>query len=183
MHLSESPLSSFELWHIDEQYAFRPTEDTARNHARTSARRVYARPEMLLRTLAVLVGCSLFFADNMRSLASERSRLLAGFFWATGMIAIGIALRIMTTYGAVLRNAEANLVPGTVVRSGFGPQHFVTANPWATRCYAYSAVTDIKIIDDIVLMQILGAWTRFPRELMPDRALARIRAGAEIPAP
>jgi hypothetical protein len=174
----DSPLDRFELWQIDEEHSFVPTASSARDIARTASLRKFSQPRMLLQLALFVLSLAVVLASGSRRPESGAEQLTQGLAWGLVIVAIVVGPLAAMGYAVVHRQLRTRFVPGTVVRSGFGPAYFITSSPYSTHCVAYAGVDGLKVFDDYVIVRAEGSWTWHPRALFPNSALARIRQGS-----
>ncbi len=78
------------------------------------------------------------------------------------------------------RNLRRTVLPGTVQRTGFGRDEFVTANALSSSRFSYRAVHSVDSHGDFVFIRFVGqpAMRVYPRGLFPPDAITRLREAA-----
>jgi hypothetical protein len=96
-----------------------------------------------------------------------------------------LALAFFLVFGALgyvvnCRNFRRTVPPGTVQRTGFGRDEFVTANALSSSRFSYRAVHSFDSHGGFVFIRFVGqpVMRVYPRELFPPDAITRLREGS-----
>ncbi len=97
---------------------------------------------------------------------------------------LGILIIMLIVYTRTLRNARIGLSTGTVVRSYFGDAAFIVDTPDIASRISYEALSSVSIGRRFVFMRIRATplVSVFPREIVPDAAIARMARGLRTSA-
>ncbi|MEO6627326.1 MAG: hypothetical protein ABIP03_02020 [Aquihabitans sp.] len=162
-------------------HEFTVTSATGKQAARALLGFAFGRRQLhkVFGILTIVVALLIYFFFSKDGLTTSL-RLFEAAFWAVAFtlaVALGVAA---LTYFANRWAFTKNALPGSVIRTGFGRDEFVTSNEFSSSRVSYRAVRSIDLRGGFVLIRYMGssALRVYPSELFPAAALERVRAGA-----
>lgn len=169
----------------DEEIAFAheavATSDTARLMARAMLRSAFGRRRLRVFLVAVTMGMTvLVFVSFAEDDLTTGTRLLSTAVWAGVFAVLLVGVLAALIYFGNRRNFGQAVAPGTVMRTGFGRDGFVTSNDLSSSRFSYRAVRSVDLVDGFVLIRYVGqpVIRVYPGELFPPEAVRRLRNAA-----
>ena len=107
---------------------------------------------------------------------SSTARTFQSLFWG-GFLLLVVVLAFSLLVLLNARNFRRTLMPGTVQRTGFGQDEFVTSNAVSSTRYSYRAVESVEAHRGFVFVRFVGqpVLRAYPQSLFPPDAMTRLR--------
>ncbi len=166
----------------DEDIAFAhesaATGQTAKRMARATLGLTLRRTRFYiwLSVVLLLLTALIFLAYEGDGL-TPGARLLGSIFWAAVIAPVVLLMVCVLGYVTNLRNFRRTVPPGTVQRTGFGRDEFVTANALSSSRFSYRAVHSVQSHGGFVFIRFVGqpVVRVYPQKLFPHDAMTRLR--------
>jgi len=152
--MADEPVAFTRELKVDESYSKRVTWAIYRDFLR--------RPSTWTAVPVVFVGVALSFVAPIMVFASV-------------LAAVALIVIVPMTYVNLRRSTWRTFRPGMVIRSGFGPDRFVTGSAEGSSTLVYSAIAGAERRGDFVRLRSRRTkhWLYYPGALFGDEDLAR----------
>lgn len=153
------------------------TAETPRRMARALLGLTLRRARFRITVLSLWPLTSLpFFMAYAGDGHSSTTRALGSLFWG-GLLLLVVVLAVSVLVLLNARQFRRTLIPGTVQRTGFGEDEFVTSNALSSTRYSYRAVQSVEVHRGFVFVRFVGqpVLRVYPQSLFPPAAMARLR--------
>ena len=170
----------------DEDIAFAyesaATAATANQMAGSMLRWAFRRKQLrVFLAIVTAVMAALTYLGYAEDDLTLGTRLFASAFWAAGFTLIVVLVVAALVYFGNRRSFSQTARPGTVMRTGFGRDAFVTSNDLSSSRFSYRAVRSIDVQGRFVFIRYVGqpVMRVYPGDLFPRDAVERLQEAAD----
>lgn len=165
---------------FDHEFAATPAMDKRMARAMVAWQFRNGRFRFVVGGAPVVMAVYFYVSGYNDSDLGMTGRLFASAFWATVFALLLVLVLVALIYFSNRRVLRQTTQPGSVMRTGFGSEEFVTSNALSSSRFSYQAVSSIDAIGGFVLIRYVGnpVIRIYPNELFPADALQRLKTEA-----